>query len=161
VACRYFAKFILWLGRKCVELQHYTGFDSLFPLFFNTNLFFRTSLFFNTNLFSHDIFFPITYAYYGRIGLTPNLSFSQSLFLFNHIFMYHGRIGSTIGLSRLLKFGLRLLVCFSWWIFLNVTVFWAGLWRNWKNVTVYGLSTHNSESMAFSENVRKNSSQIK
>ena len=71
-------------------------FDSLFPLFFNTT-----------------IFFPITYAYCGKIGLTPNSNFFQSLFLFNHICMYHGRIGSRIGLSRMLKFGLRLLVSFS------------------------------------------------
>ena len=40
-------------------------------------------------------------------------NFFQSLFLFNYICMYHGRIGSRIWLSRMLKFGLRLLVSFS------------------------------------------------
>ena len=63
--------------------------------------------------FNTTIFFPITYAYCGKIGLTPNSNFFQSLFLFNHICMYHGRIGSRIGLSRMLKFGLRLLISFS------------------------------------------------
>ena len=68
---------------------------------------------FNSNFFSHANFFPITYAYCRKIDLTPNSNFFQSLFLFNHICMYHGRIGSGIGLSRMFKFGLRLLVCFS------------------------------------------------
>ena len=82
-----------WCGGICALLV---------STFYLTLTFFRT-----------PIFFPITYAYCGRIGLTPNSNFFQSLFLFNHICMYHGRIGSGIGLSRMFKFGLRLLVCFS------------------------------------------------
>jgi len=63
--------------------------------------------------FSHTNFFPNHICILREDRFNAKFKLFPITFLFNHICMYHGRIGSGIGLSRMFKFGLRLLVCFS------------------------------------------------